>query len=258
MVEVTIGILTFLRDHMLYKCVENLQRNVEVPFDLHIVDQGRSTPDKSKFYGDLREKGYRITEFPFDVGAGQCMTFLFGECKTPHQLWIHDDSFPRRGSVQTLLQLMKDLSVKEVRVVAPVHWERGRYRYLTKNFAVKNGVVSTKAICKNTRRFDGVEFERSRRGIRYILSNLPTSIALYDMAIFQKINWDRDMIACAGGHIDLFLQFAKTNWKAVTTPDAIFDHIPDRGGEYGKYRRNASRRRKEMAHFEKKWNIRLR
>lgn len=252
MPEVTVSILTFLRDEMIFKCAKNIERNVTVPFRLEIIDHGRPTAEKSKFYDNLRRKNYDVHELPFDSGHG-VRHDLFLKCETPYYLCIADDMFPRRGSIKTLLDLMKELSDFNVRIVAPVLWETDRYRYLTKRFTLKNNVFHVTNVCRHSKNFDGVGFEKSENGIQYIMTNITSEAALYDIRIRGKVNWDPRFKMST--HNDIFLQLAQTEWKVVTTPDAVFDHTPWEEGEYKRYKRNPQRIKEDKHKLEEKWHI---
>jgi len=260
MIELTIGVVTFLRDHKLFRCISHLLENVEVPFYLHVADQGNMTEKKQKFYRKVRMKMGRrckISKLPFNFGFGPSQKFLFGKCKTPYFIQLCDDEFPRKGSLSLMLKLIKELTSLKVGIVAPVLWEGKRYRYLTKKFWIENNILCVENICNFRTEFGGIKFEKSPNGIPYLMTNFTAECGIVDARILEKVNWD-DRFKLCKSHIDFFLQLSQTEWKAVTTPDAIFDHYPEELGVYRKYRRSVKTIEEDGKKLEQKWEIKLR
>ena len=258
--ELTIGITTFLRDDILLKCIHHLFEKVEIPFSLHIADQGTTTSKKEKFYIDLRRrKDCRVSMLPFDIGFGACQKFLFEECTTPFYIQLCDDEFPRKGSLSLMLRLIKELAPLKVGIVAPVLWENRRYRYLTKRYWIEKYCIETKIlhvenICNFCIEFSGVEFETSPSGIPYVKTNYTAECGIIDTRVRERVNWDSNF-KVDRSHIDFFLQLSRTDWKAVTTPIAVFDHYPEEKGIYKTYKRGTQRRANDIQYLERKWNI---
>ena len=258
MTELTIGITTFLRDDMLFDCVHHLFEKVEIPFSLHIADQGTITSKKEKFYIDLKKrKDCRVSILPFDIGFGAGQKFLFEKCVTPFYIQLCDDEFPRKGSLSLMLKLIKELASLKVGIVAPVLWESKRYRYLTKKFWVTNNILCVENICNYCTEFSGIEFETSPNGIPYVMTNYTAECGIINTKVREQVNWDGNF-KVDRSHIDFFLQLSKTDWKTVTTPDAVFDHYPEEKGIYKTYKRGSQRRAKDIQYLERKWSMKER
>ena len=249
--DLTIGVLTFLRDDKLFNCINNL-KNISIPYELHILDHGRMTPQKKVLYKSLRKRNHQVYELPFNTILGKCCKHLFNSAKTKYFLLIADDFYVRKKTVENLMKVMRELHDEKVRVVAPVLWKKTRYRYLAKKFWMKDDNVHAKVICLHAKNFEGIDFKKTKSGLRYYPSNYTSSGALYDTEIREKVNWDPKSQVI---HLDFFLQLAQTKWISVTTPDAVIDHSPGGSKEYKKYRRSP-RRKEGRKYIAKKWLMR--
>lgn len=250
--ELTIGVLTFLRDDKLFNCIMNM-KNISIPYELHILDHGKMTPVKKALYDSLRQGGHQVYEWPFYTIRGKCRNHLFNSAETKYFLMLGDDYYVRENTVEILLKAMRELHDENVRVVAPVLWEENRYRYLTKKFWRKGNDIYARVIGLHKENFEGIDFKKTDSGLRYYPSNYTSSAALFDTEIRDKVNWDPKS---AVTHLDLFLQLAQTKWISVTTPDAIIDHDPGEPPEYTKYKRGP-RLKEGRKYIEKKWGIKI-
>jgi len=88
-------------------------------------------------------------------------------------------------------------------------------------------------------------------GIKYRQSDQVVNFFLAKREVFDSVQWD-SRIKVEYEHMDFFLEFQKTPWRAVICLDAIATHLhPDpHDMEYARYRRSAP-----VDYFAKKHGI---
>ena len=87
---ISIGIKTFLRDHLLYNCITNIPQAMPGA-KMIIADDGRVDSHKGDLYRRLNQQGHKTLVLPFDSGFGFKSNQIVSVLDTPFLLIASDD-----------------------------------------------------------------------------------------------------------------------------------------------------------------------
>jgi hypothetical protein len=113
--RVCLMVKTFLRDGLLFRCIDGVERNLP-EVKMVIVDDGREWPTKITLYASLRDRGHECVWLPFDSGFGAKANAALPYCDREFVLIGSDDfdfSYPdvRAGILKMQAVLDGDPSV---------------------------------------------------------------------------------------------------------------------------------------------------
>lgn len=103
--KVCVMIKTFLRDGLLQRCVDGLERFYP-ECKIVIVDDGFGSKHKNSWYPNLRDRGHACVWLPFDSGFGAKANAALPFCDRPYVLIGSDDFDFSHPSVRTGIEKM--------------------------------------------------------------------------------------------------------------------------------------------------------
>ena len=233
--KVAIIIHTFLRDDMIYRCVNSINSNL-INCRLYISDAGRMTKKKKEWYSELKREGHKVIILPYDSNWTVGRNKLVKLVKEKYVLYLDDDFvFSKDTIIGNLLKVLKEND--DVGVVGGKVRVKGNI--LNYNFNVKGDIGDIKYLL--------VKDINNKSFLCDIIANF----WLAKTEIFKSgAKWDENL-NIGGGHSDFFLNLKfNTKWKLIYSNDCIIDHLHTRSEEYAEKRHRT--KWKEL--FLSKWN----
>jgi GT2 family glycosyltransferase len=235
-----IGIIitTFLRDELLFKCINHIINNWNPNYYVIIIEQGHYTPLKDNFFKDLKNVEYIKTEF--DIGALQARNIgikRIKELNLPYTIMSADSIiFKERYNFSPIIEFL----------------EQEKDRFLC-GFYCKNR-IPWEADLDKTDRFHLYAPKRNSivyKNIKFQPIDICQNffLAKTDLLIDSLYDEDRKL----ADHESSFWRFKEKEYKCFYTKSIEYDYIKSREIEYQKYRNRFICSEKEK--MKKKYNL---
>ena len=238
-------VTTFLRDNLLFKCVEKLRAKYP-DVSIFVADNGKPTEEKAEF---LATKGAKLVQLPFDVGVGGCRNGAMRAIPLEFKrvVIMEDDVY---------MMEQTDFSVlAEILDERPAVGVAGGM--LMENYGIERHYEATTWIegdVYHIRRVDSPNWLQTRDGrIKFFLCDLIFNVFMMRREVWEENPWD-EQFKTALEHSDFFMGIkARTKWQVAYTPQFKVAHIKQRQTpEYTAYRKRPI----GFELFARKWGVR--
>jgi len=241
--KLTIGIPTCAREQSITACIESIEKNVEIPFKLLVVDNTKAhTQPKINLSNLFDIDKYIEVEEP--IGPSASRKIIAENVSTEFLLFLDDDNLVRENTVKIMMKYLENNP--EVSIVSGAWYEKGRYKFGQNfNFGKKNG--------KNIVFKTFVTYEEARKmGLSSVRFNSVFASMLCRTDIFKKVMFD-ERYRWFYELFDFFMQCYQENIIIESLPSVIFDHKPLK--YRGKTMKHDKRRMEGKEIFIEKWGI---
>jgi glycosyltransferase involved in cell wall biosynthesis len=245
--ELTIGIPTANRPVSLQACLDSIQKYVDFPAKIIIVD---SSDPELRFKSELLQSDVEVIYSEQMLSPAHARKVIADSCDSEFLLYIDDDMMVSEDSVQSLMAYLK-INVK-VDIVGGAVDEYGAWREIGFNFQLGK-LSDSQVVVKQPIRKDWLD-QHGFEAFRVDLVTQPPFLMRTE--IFKKVNFDKNYL-WASEIFDFFFQCYFAGVVSVVVPSAVFYHYPTSYDQtthkHGKRHHNQQGR----AYFAKKWNTRI-
>jgi glycosyltransferase involved in cell wall biosynthesis len=231
--DVSILITTFLRDGYLFDCVERIKKNLS-ECTIVVVDDGRQTDYKTRYYDDLADAGHCAMRVPFDTGLSEKRNVGVNLTRTKYVLLGCDDfDFSTKEVREGIEKLVKVLDTDLAIDIASGRVNSSPYEGF---LSLKEGVLKETllSVYKHLPEMVG--------DIKVYPVDLTVNYFLARTEVLAKYPWDSRM-KIGGEHGDFFLELKNNNRKTVYVPGVNINTLPENNGkvspDYWQYRQRA-------------------
>ena len=239
--DVTALIKTFLRDDVLFLCIESL-RSIYPEIPIIVADDGRPSYVKESF---MRGNNVEYRMLPFNGGKCKGMNFLIDICRTPYCL-IGDDDFyytpkARLDDLRKLMTIADLAGGAAIQNGEVTHFEGFFYQ------SEKNGAWRLEPLRDgDTSELDGVLYQQSGVVLNFFIARTEA---------LRYTRWDDNIMMHEHG--DFFLRFMGDGHTVVYAPNSQVHHNyrpprPAYKDDYAHFRRF---NRTDKAYLARKWNL---
>lgn len=233
--NVCIVIKTFLRDGLLFRCLDGLER-LFPDVKIVIVDDGYGSKQKHTLYPQLRDRGHVCVWLPFDSGFGAKANAAIPFCDRPYVLIGSDDFDFSHPSVREGIEKMVSVldTDQDIQIVS------GRVNGNPYEAILEMGTDWVREV-------PGFHSHRMRNGVGYYLTDLTVNYSLIRRECLGpgKLHWDGGEAKIGHGeHGAFFVDAKKLGYGVAVVPDA---HIREMDWDfsvvhpkYPDYRKRAS------------------
>jgi len=210
--KVDLLIKTYLRDGLLLKTIDSVQRNLP-DVRMVIVDDGFDTPQKIRLYGELRRIGHTCAWLPRDSGFGAKANLGVHSVDRPYVLIGCDDfnfSPHARTGIEKMVAVLD--GVPEIGVVS------GRVDGNAYEFLLELGGDW----CRARKGYSG---EGLVNGVRYFFTDLTVNYCLVRREVFETCRWDDDVKIGGGEHGAWFIKVKRAGWRVAFIPGVSVDQF---------------------------------
>jgi len=266
MTEVAILIKTLLKEKTIINCVKTIEKNLsDIDYRIYIADDGQISTIKKNLYKDLKKKGHKVLELPYNIGASASRNALLRELGEEKFVLRMDDDFhiSEETNICDMINVLKE--DKNIGAIADLERQIGHGK------SVHSGRINpwqgfllrqNNYLIKKMYPLRKYNFE-SIANIRVAKSDFTRNMLLIKREVFEDISWDENF-PFANEHLDFLLQLKNSKWNVVFTPDSIHWHRDDLSQfdacdlfeEYKKMRISNSHKNKHYQYFLEKWKIR--
>ena len=223
-------VTTFLRDNLLFKCVEKLRAKYP-DAAIFVADNGRPSPEKDEF---LSLKGATLVQLPFDVGVGGCRNGAMKRIPPEFKriVIMEDDVYMMDGTDFGVLSAILD-ERPTVGIAGGV---------LMENFGLERHYEATTWIegdVHHIRRVNTPNWLQTKDGrIKFFLCDLIFNVFMMRREVWDDNPWD-EQFKTALEHSDFFMSLkTRTKWQVAYTPQFRVAHIKQKQTpEYIGYRK---------------------
>jgi GT2 family glycosyltransferase len=265
MAELAIFIKTFLKEKTIVNCIETIEKNLsDIEYRIYIADDGPVSEHKKNRYHDLKKKGHKVLELPFNIGASASRNALLLELNEESFVLRLDDDFEITNDTK-IAAMMEVLKIeKKIGIIADLERQIGHGKSVQSGrinpwqgfLQLQNGYLIKKMQPLKKFNFHTIS------GIRIAKSDFTRNMLLIKREVFNDVCWD-DNLFFANEHVDFLLQLQQSKWDVVFTPDSIHLHRDDLSQadakelfeEYKKIKNNNSLKTKNNDYFLEKWNL---
>jgi hypothetical protein len=205
--RVAVMMTTFLRDDLI---MTTMSYYLQFPYRMYVIDQGRHTDEKNKFYTVMRAKGHVIEYADYDCGVSRARNLCLKLTKEPYIL-VHDDDQWIREKIDPQIELLQ--RHPKIGLVSGTMLNHISNQMQTYNYSLR--------IENNVLYYEDVK------------DNIPDTALNFFVAkreMFNDIQWDEKLKLVE--HTDFFLTLKHTQWKVLYDPTFVGDHFPVKTGEY--------------------------
>lgn len=265
MTELAIFIKTLLKEKTILNCVKSIEKNLsDIDYRIYIADDGPISPYKKNLYKDLKKKGHKIFELPYNIGASASRNVLLRELGEEMFILRMDDDFhiSEETNICDMINILK--YDKNIGVIADLERQIGHGKSVQsgrinpwQGFLLRqNNYLIKKMYPLRKYNFEYID------NIRVAKSDFTRNMLLIKREVFEDISWDENL-PFANEHLDFLLQLKNSKWDVVITPDSIHWHRDDLSKidafdlfeEYKKIRISNSKKNKHHQYFLDKWNV---
>lgn len=238
-------VVTFIRDDVLFNCIESIRKFYR-DVNIYVIDQGRSTYKKSKFLKDHRVNYLRL---PYDSGLALSRNLGMLVSKEKYMV-ISDDDFV--FTENTRLENWKRILDQRpwIGVAAGMVITRGQewhYEHELRKFKTFYVMKDMKNI-----RWHNCD------GIKYHYCDLTLNFFMLRRECWKDCPWDSEY-KIVHEHLQYFLDMKdQGKWRVAYTPTvtAIHDKEPH-CDEYEAHRTSRARKRISWLHYYQKTGVRF-
>lgn len=235
--EATFLIKSFLRPHLLMRCVRSIRATYrDVP--ILVVDDGDLHEGYEK---QLADKNVKLLRLPYDSGLSAGRNAGVKEIETPFTVVVDDDMvIARRARVPDMLRLLEhaDVVCGAMRQNNSIlRWE-GHYEFTDDGGLKLNPYEGG---------FDAVS------GIRSAEVDFALNILAARTEFLAEHPWDEQLKVAE--HTDWFLSLRKAKARVLFAPDCVFDHKPQKDKQYREMRRRPEFRLRFFHKYGFKYHI---
>lgn len=209
--NVCIVIKSFLRDGLLFRCLDGLEQNFR-DCKLIVVDDGYGSKQKNTLYPQLRDRGHICVWLPFDSGFGAKANAAIPFCDRPYVLIGSDDFDFRHPSVREGIEKM----VKVLDGDPSVHIVSGRVNGNPYEAILEIGDDWVREV-------PGHHEEREVNGVSYRTTDLTVNYSLIRRECLgpQALHWDGGEAKIGHGeHGAFFVDAKKLGFGVAVIPEA--------------------------------------
>lgn len=233
--KIAICITTFLRDELLYRCVQSILNNWQDNYVLLVGDQGRFTDEKDNWFKEkFKDSSKHYIKLEFDIGLSESRNILVEKAKELNcdYCWISADSIEFTGkynftSVFNWFNKDKNRGILGFNLKNRVCWE-GR---LT--------IVPTKYFYLDT---SDEYYDNEDIKIEKVDMCRNFFIARTECLLENK--WIPELKLSE--HEIFFMELKKTKWEVGYTDYITANYIGKHNGEYQRYRQRIGEFRQIM------------
>lgn len=244
--DVAIAIKTFLREKSLFETLDAIEKHFPYSYKLYIADDGGTTDEKEYRYQKLEATGHVIIRLPFNCGISVGRNEIVKRITEDYVLLMDDDIILQESEsvkhMKSILDSNEDIGIcsgilfaKNGEYIGNENYQKGL------RFEIDRGILF---------RYPAHREIRKANGSMYIFADQVVNFFIAKRAVFDDVKWD-NRIKVEWEHIDFFLRFKETKWKAAVCLDAKAVHLnPINDPTYNYYRRSVTNQ-----YFFQKHNI---
>lgn len=209
--DVCVLVKTFLRDGLLYRCLDGLERFYP-DAKIVVVDDGQGSKQKNTLYPNLRDRGHACICLPFDSGFGAKANAGIPHCDRPYVLIGSDDfDFSHPDTRQGIERMVGVLEGDPT-----IHIVSGRVNGAPYEALLEIGEDWV-------RERPGHKEKREVNGVTYLLTDLTVNFSLIRRECLGpgRLYWDGGAAKIGQGeHGSLFFDAKKLGYGVAVIPDA--------------------------------------
>ena len=218
--KIAIGIKTFMREEMLFKTLDSIEKYFPYTHKIYIADDGPISNEKEYRYQRLEVKGHTVIRLPFDSGLSLGRNEIINRMEEEYILMMDDDICLTDGdSIEKMKQVLD--SEDDIGLCA------GMIYYENSGECFGGNAYSRGLMLEINK---GVLYRHSSKGrlakMNGILFNYAEQVAncfLAKREVFKSISWD-NRIKIEFEHMDFFLNLKRTKWKVTVCLDTKLTH----------------------------------
>ena len=222
--KIAVIITTFLRDELLFKCINSILENWNENYILYILDQGHPTEEKKEYFNNFPHKdSLKFIELPFDCGPLAARNYA-----------IRQIAFT---SIEYILMSADSILFTSKYEFTPIieFLEQEEDRFLCA-FYSKDRIPWEADVTKKS----GFYLKAPERepiiykDISFQPVDLANNFFIAKASLFAKAEYDKDRKL--GDHESSYWRFKEKGYKCFFTKSIDYEYVKDRTPEYNKYR----------------------
>lgn len=205
--EVCVLIKTFLRDGMLKRCVDSIEKYMSGA-RVVIVDDGKESREKIKWYSELREKGHSCVWLEFDAGFGAKSNAAIRYYDRPFTLIGSDDFQWNEESAEGVLKMLKVLRHNPSIGVAAGRVDGQKYEANIVSKKRADGLLHVTLVPPPYEKAEAVD------GVKYLLCDHTVNYNLVRREVFSHVKWNEKW-KIGGDHLLFYDQVRAAGYKVA-------------------------------------------
>jgi len=233
--KIAIAIKTFMREPVLMRALDTIEKNCPLPYKIYIADDGPTPSDAKAYrYAKLMEQGHAVIRLPFNSGISAGRNAMVKAITEDYVLMMDDDILIPPGDGLLKMKEVLDSDSKLGVVAALLGLENSLELYGGKTYAnglrfERNGALLLRVSA------GGAVSETG--GVLFKYADQVPNFFLAKRQVFDSVRWD-DKILVEWEHMDFFLRLKEAGWKAAVCVDVRAVHQRSEPTyEYEGYRR---------------------
>lgn len=234
--EVAVGIKTFLREELLFKTLDAIEKHFPLSYRLYIADDGKISDEKEYRYQKLEANGHVIIKLPFNCGISVGRNEIVKKVIEDYVLIMDDDIVVQDSksivNMKSVLDSSEDIGIcsgmlfsKNGDYMANENYQKGLC------FEIDRGLLFRYPSMKKLHKTNGSLFVYADQVVNFFLAK---------KTVFDDIKWD-NRIKVEWEHIDFFLRLKETKWKVAVCFNTKAIHMNQLDDQaYNYYRRSSS------------------
>jgi len=204
--EITVIIVTFKSDHIIHKCLKNIDEN----FKIILIENSDNHDFTSKL--EKEYKNLKCINMGYDAGYGSALNVGIKLSKTDFVICINPDSFPDRDCFEKLLITSK--SQENIALVAPLT-------------LIKNNTQESSAYGFFSNKKDRIKNSQNNMFVDWVHGN----VFLLNKKIMDRIGYFDENIFIEFDEIDLQQRIFKAGKKTVINFNAKSQHLEGKSAD---------------------------
>lgn len=252
MPKLAILIHTFIRDDKMMRCIKSIFNNAGVPFKLYLSDGGIQTPEKTRFYNNLRNKGHEVILFPFDFPPGVARNIMIKRMSEEYILKMDDDFLV--GAETKIKEIIYALDNSELDLLSmgvQSHAKRSPFIFNIHHYKDEQAGLCIRLLPEkkwNLEQIGTLKFHRC---------DVAPDCFIARRSIFPQCNWDSRYHVGEGMHTDFFLHLKQLGKRVAYTDWSTMFHMKHHAQEEDDelYKSLRVRNGGDNSKLLKKWKI---
>lgn len=234
--DITICISTFIRDDLLFRCVDSI-RQVHPTIPIIVTDDGRHDISKTE---RLEQVGVNYIPMSFDSGLSAKRNVMIDAASTPYVALMDDDMIMTEDvKLYKLRSLMDVADLAAGRLYYP---SKGRYRDHLANMVFQ----PRELLLRPT----PLKWQIHNK-VKYCVTHRTLNCFVAKREVLRAVRWD-ERLKITYEHLDFFIRLRLAGVPVVYSPDSVFSEQKERNPEYRSYRLRTAEHRKI---FFNKWGF---
>ena len=254
--EVSIILLSLLRQQDTQRCIESIFIRTKVPFEIIVVDMGASE-EIIRWLNEMQKRHQEISIInnQTNIGTSRGRNLGLNAARGQYIVFLDNDVEVTANWLEPLLICAssdKEIGACGSKIISP----KGNLMFaapLIRNNYVSGELVET-----------GIEFTHPLQSDDYLVNQqqavswYPTTCLLVKRNILNEIGgFDEKLFMCEEDK-DLSFSIKQLGYKIIYVPDsAVYHHHGLDNGAYGQIRRNLKVIMHDIKYFQEKWNCKV-